>query len=63
MHVMKRLVNDLVKIRVRSYYIYQCDLSNGIEHFRTPVMPNYVISQSHDKVILRSFEGVITTYT
>ncbi|MGL5642748.1 MAG: lysine 2,3-aminomutase, partial [Paraclostridium sp.] len=29
----------------------------------TPVMPNYVISQSHDKVILRNFEGVITTYS
>ena len=37
MHVMKKLVNDLVKIRVRPYYIYQCDLSVGIEHFRTPV--------------------------
>lgn len=98
MHVMKKLVNDLAKIRVRPYYIYQCDLSNGIQHFRTPVskgieiieglrghtsgycvptfvvdapggggktpvMPNYVISQSYDKVILRNFEGVITTYT
>jgi lysine 2,3-aminomutase len=96
-HVMKDLVNDLVKIRVRPYYIYQCDLSMGLEHFRTtvskgieiieglrghtsgyciptfvvdapggggktPVMPNYVISQSHNKVILRNFEGVITTY-
>ncbi len=96
-HVMKKLVNDLVKIRVRPYYIYQCDLSVGIEHFRTPVakgieiieglrghtsgycvptfvvdapggggktpvMPNYVISQNHNKVILRNFEGVITTY-
>ena len=30
---MKRLVLDLVKIRVRPYYIYQCDLSMGIEHF------------------------------
>lgn len=97
-HVMKDLVNKLVKIRVRPYYIYQCDLSLGLEHFRTPVskgieiieglrghtsgycvptfvvdapggggktpvMPNYVISQSHDKVILRNFEGVITTYS
>ncbi|KXZ40153.1 lysine 2,3-aminomutase [Alkalithermobacter thermoalcaliphilus JW-YL-7 = DSM 7308] len=96
-HVMKKLVNELVKIRVRPYYIYQCDLSMGLEHFRTPVskgieiieglrghtsgfcvptfvvdapggggktpvMPNYIISQSHDKVILRNFEGVITTY-
>lgn len=30
---------------------------------KTPVMPNYVISQSGNKVILRNFEGVITTYT
>ena len=26
-------------------------------------MPNYVISQTPHKVILRNFEGVITTYT
>ena len=97
-HVMKKLVNELVKIRVRPYYIYQCDLSMGLEHFRTPVskgieiiealrghtsgfcvptfvvdapggggktpvMPNYVISQATHKVILRNYEGVITTYT
>ena len=30
---------------------------------KTPVMPNYVISQSPNRVILRNFEGVITTYT
>lgn len=97
-YIMKKLVHDLVKMRVRPYYIYQCDLSMGLEHFRTPVskgieiieglrghtsgfavptfvvdapggggkipvMPEYVISQSPDKVILRNFEGVITTYT
>jgi len=97
-HVMKSLMHNLVKNRVRPYYIYQCDLSMGLEHFRTPVskgieiiealrghtsgyavptfvvdapggggktpvMPNYVISQSPRKVILRNFEGVITTYT
>lgn len=97
-HVMRELVHNLVKIRIRPYYIYQCDLSMGIEHFRTPVskgieiieglrghtsgyavptfvvdapggggktpvMPNYVISMSPHKVILRNFEGVITTYT
>ena len=97
-HVMKKLVHELVKIRVRPYYIYQCDLSYGLEHFRTPVakgieiieglrghtsgycvptfvvdapggggkipvMPNYVVSQSAGRVILRNFEGVITTYT
>lgn len=96
--VMRELVHVLVKNRVRPYYIYQCDLSLGIEHFRTkvakgielieclrghtsgycvptfvvdapggggktPVMPQYVISQTPDKVILRNYEGVITTYT
>lgn len=35
--IMKKLVCELVKIRVRPYYIYQCDLSMGLEHFRTPV--------------------------
>jgi lysine 2,3-aminomutase len=97
-HVMKDLVHELVKIRVRPYYIYQCDLSMGLEHFRTtvskgieiieglrghtsgfcvptfvvdapggggkiPVMPNYLISQSQSKVVLRNYEGVITTYS
>jgi lysine 2,3-aminomutase len=97
-HIMRDLVHKLVMNRVRPYYIYQCDLSLGIEHFRTPVakgieimeslrghtsgycvptfvvdapggggktpvMPNYVLSQSADKVILRNYEGVITTYT
>ena len=96
--LLKELVHRLVRIRVRPYYIYQCDLSMGLEHFRTPVskgieiieslrghtsgyavptfvvdapggggkipvMPNYVISYAPDKIILRNFEGVITTYT
>ena len=96
-HIMKDLVQKLVKIRVRPYYIYQCDLSMGIEHFRTkvakgieiieglrghtsgyaiptfvvdapggggkiPVMPQYLISQSPNKVVLRNYEGIITTY-
>lgn len=97
-NIMKKLVHELVKIRVRPYYIYVCDLSQGIRHFRTPVskgieiiealrghtsgycvptfvvdapggggkipvMPNYVISQSPRRVVLRNYEGVITTYT
>ena len=36
-HVMRDLVRKLVMYRIRPYYIYQCDLSVGIEHFRTPV--------------------------
>ncbi|MDD5015450.1 MAG: lysine 2,3-aminomutase [Atribacterota bacterium] len=35
--IMKKLVHELVKIRVKPYYIYQCDLSQGIGHFRTSV--------------------------
>jgi lysine 2,3-aminomutase len=96
-HVMRQLVQDLVRIRVRPYYIYQCDLVHGAGHFRTPVakgieimeglrghtsgfavptymidapggggkipvMPNYLISMSDHKIILRNFEGFITTY-
>lgn len=34
-HVMKQLNQSLLKIRVRPYYIFQCDLSQGISHFRT----------------------------
>jgi lysine 2,3-aminomutase len=86
-----------VQNRVRPYYLYQCDLSEGLAHFRTPVgkgieimeslightsgfavptyvvdapggggkiplMPNYIVSWSTNKVILRNYEGVITTY-
>ena len=97
-YVMRELVHKLVAIRVRPYYLYQCDLSMGLEHFRTPVakgieiieglrghtsgfcvptfvvdapggggkipvMPDYLISQTTKKVVLRNYEGVITTYT
>ena len=97
-HTMLDLVHALAYIRVRPYYIYQCDLSLGISHFRTsvskgieiieglrghtsgycvptfvvdapggggkiPVMPQYLISQGTRHVVLRNFEGVITTYT
>ncbi|MCW3806149.1 lysine 2,3-aminomutase [Plebeiibacterium marinum] len=95
--IMKLLLHKLVQNRVRPYYLYQCDLSEGLSHFRTPigkgieimeslightsgfarptyvidapggggkipVMPNYIISWSTNKVVLRNYEGVITTY-
>lgn len=95
--IMKKLVHKLVQNRVRPYYMYQCDMSEGLSHFRTPVgkgieimeslightsgfavptyvidapggggkipvMPNYLISWSTNKVVLRNYEGVITTY-
>lgn len=34
---MKKLMHELLKIRVRPYYIYQCDPILGSKHFRTPV--------------------------
>jgi len=95
--IMRALVHKLVANRVRPYYLYQCDLSEGLSHFRTPVgkgiqimeslightsgfcvptyvidapggggkipiMPYYLISWSANKVVLRNYEGVITTY-
>ncbi|TRZ95730.1 KamA family radical SAM protein [bacterium] len=36
-YIMKRLTHELLKIRVRPYYIYQCDPVRGTQHFRTPV--------------------------
>jgi len=35
--VMKELMQKLIKIRVRPYYIYQCDPVKGTKHFRTRV--------------------------
>lgn len=32
-----KLTHELLKIRVRPYYLYQCDLIPGSSHFRTPV--------------------------
>jgi lysine 2,3-aminomutase len=96
-NLMKQLVHELVKIRVRPYYLYQCDLVPGAGHFRTPVakgieiiealrghtsgfavptfvidapggggkvpiMPQYVISRSDGHVVVRNFEGYISTY-
>lgn len=96
-HIQRKLVQDLVRIRVRPYYLYQCDLVEGAGHFRTPVgkgieiieglrghtsgyavptyvidapggggkiplMPNYLVSYSDHKVVVRNYEGYITTY-
>jgi lysine 2,3-aminomutase len=44
--VMKKLVHDLVRIRVRPYYLYQCDLSQGIGHFRTSVSKGIEIMEN-----------------
>src|SRR5512135_2254889 len=96
-HIQRELVQKLTRIRVRPYYLYQCDLVEGAGHFRTPVakgieimeglrghtsgyavpqfivdapggggkipvMPNYMLSMSDHKVIVRNYEGFVTTY-
>jgi lysine 2,3-aminomutase len=96
-HIQRKLVQDLVRIRVRPYYLYQCDLVEGAGHFRTPVakgieimeglrghtsgyavpqfivdapggggkipvMPNYLLSMSDHKIILRNYEGYVSSY-
>jgi lysine 2,3-aminomutase len=36
-YIMRKLMHELLRIRVRPYYIYQCDPAKGTGHFRTPV--------------------------
>jgi lysine 2,3-aminomutase len=96
-HIQRQLVQELVRMRVRPYYLYQCDLVEGAGHFRTPiakgieimeglrghtsgyavpqyiidapggggkipVSPNYLLSMSDHKIVLRNYEGFVTTY-
>ncbi len=96
-HIQRQLVQELVRIRVRPYYLYQSDLVEGAGHFRTPVAkgieimeglrghtsgyavpqfivdapggggkiplsPNYLLSMSDHKIILRNYEGYISSY-
>jgi len=35
--VMKKLVQELMRIRVRPYYLYQCQILKGTRHLRTPI--------------------------
>lgn len=44
--VMKELMHDLLKIRVRPYYIYACDLVPGTSHFRTTINKGMQIIES-----------------
>jgi lysine 2,3-aminomutase len=37
LEVMRKLMHGLLKIRVRPYYLYQCDPISGSAHFRTSV--------------------------
>ncbi len=51
---MKQLVHGLLKIRVRPYYLYQCDPISGSAHFRTPV--------ARGLELLRGLRGHTTGY-
>ena len=42
---MKQLVHKLLTMRVRPYYLYQCDPISGSAHFRTPVAKGLEIVQ------------------
>jgi lysine 2,3-aminomutase len=43
--VMRKLVTGLMKMRVRPYYLYQCDQIRGAEHFRTPIQKGIEIME------------------
>lgn len=93
----KALCHGLLKIKVRPYYLYQCDEVRGTEHFRTPVktgleiieglrghtsglavpafvvdlpqgggkvplQPDYMLSRTDEKLILRNYEGRLFQY-
>ncbi|MEO0289834.1 MAG: KamA family radical SAM protein [candidate division WOR-3 bacterium] len=95
---MRELLKALLRIKVRPYYLFHCDPTKGVSHFRTsvykgieiieglrghisglaiptyvvdaphgggkiPVMPNYVISMTEDRIVLRNYEGMIISYT
>jgi lysine 2,3-aminomutase len=95
--VMKELFHKLLKVRVRPYYLYQCDLIPGSGHFRTsvrkgleiikglrgftsgyaipqfvvdapggggkiPLLPNYVVEHTDEKIVLRNYKGILCEY-
>jgi lysine 2,3-aminomutase len=43
--IMADLVHNLMRMRVRPYYLYQCDPISGSSHFRTPVEKGLEIIQ------------------
>ncbi|HHX51388.1 MAG TPA: glutamate 2,3-aminomutase [Clostridia bacterium] len=96
-HVMKRLNHELLKIRVRPYYIFHAKQVTGTGHFltsveegleimehlrgytsglavpayiinapagygKTPMLPEYLISQGKEKVYIRTWEKRVLEY-
>ena len=44
--IVKELNHKLLMMRVRPYYIFQCDMAQGISHFRTPIEKGLEIIQA-----------------
>jgi lysine 2,3-aminomutase len=93
---MKNLLRLLESLRIKPYYIFQCDLVEGTSHFRTPLetglkimenlrghigglciptfvvdlpdggkvplLPEYKISETKDKIFFKNYEGKIFDY-
>jgi lysine 2,3-aminomutase len=92
-----KLAQSLLKIKVRPYYLFQCDEVQGTEHLRTPVetgikiiegmrghtsglavpafvidlpsgggkvplQPDYVLSNTAERLILRNYQGRVITF-
>jgi lysine 2,3-aminomutase len=92
-----KLSHALLKIKVRPYYLFQCDEVQGTEHLRTPVetgiriidgmrghtsglavptfvidlpsgggkvplQPEYVLSHTSERLIVRNYQGHIITF-
>ncbi len=94
--IIEALCRGLLRSRARPYYLFQCDLVEGTEHFRTPLsrgleimaalrgrlsglgiphfavdtaeggkielLPESIVSRSHDHTILRSSTGQLVRY-
>lgn len=96
-HIMKKLNHELLKIRVRPYYIFQAKTVTGTGHFiakieegldimehlrgytsglavptyivnapdgygKTPLVPDYILSQGEDSITIRTWENRIINY-
>jgi lysine 2,3-aminomutase len=44
--VVRKLMHELVKLRCRPYYLYNCDLNEGLSHLRTPVETGLSLMES-----------------
>jgi lysine 2,3-aminomutase len=95
--VIKELMQKLLSMRVKPYYLYMADETKGANHFRTsirkgieimdklrgytsglavpyfvidapggggkiPLLPEYVVHQDEEKIVLRNYKGDIYVY-